>query len=297
MKKFLVIFFLLLVLISCGPKFVYPHLNWLIPWYVSDFISLDSDQKNMLEMRLQQQIDWHCRTQLPTYAEFLRALSNDLANKAHPIDYQKIQYYYGELMALWKELLRQIGPDITDILLTASDEQIHELFSNLQKRNQKFREKYIDPPLEELNKNRQERLMKNLKYWISNLTPEEMQAVSDWSTQLVPIASDWLQNRERIQGELRRSLAQRSDSDEFRAKLLERIVNPEQMRTAAFQQKMDYNTDVTIRLIIRLERLLTPEQRAYLLKRIESLSADFDKLSCDPKELPSQRFNQQNPAD
>ena len=54
----------------------------------------------------------------------------------------------------------------------------------------------------------------------------------------------------------------------------------------AYQAKIDANIDMTIRFIIRLDRLITPQQRSYLLKRIESLAADFDKLSCDPKDVP-----------
>ena len=52
MKNRAAILLLAIVLAGCGPWLVYPHLDWLIPWYVSDYISLDSDQKNMLEKRL-----------------------------------------------------------------------------------------------------------------------------------------------------------------------------------------------------------------------------------------------------
>jgi len=43
MKNRAVILLLAIVLAGCGPRLVYPHLDWLIPWYVSDYISLDSD--------------------------------------------------------------------------------------------------------------------------------------------------------------------------------------------------------------------------------------------------------------
>ena len=49
MIKRTAIFLIAVVIAGCGPRLVYPHLDWLIPWYVSDYISLDSDQKNMLE--------------------------------------------------------------------------------------------------------------------------------------------------------------------------------------------------------------------------------------------------------
>jgi len=286
MKKFVLLSSFVIVLTGCGPRLIYPHLEWLIPWYVSDYISLDDTQKNMLQKRLLKQLDWHCRTQLPAYAESLRAIGRDFADAEQPINYAKIQFHINKLMELYKGLLKQIGPDIHAILITASDAQIAELFDNLKKQNQEFKAEYVNLPIPQLNENRQKRSIKRLKYWISNLTAGQKEAISAWSSQLVPTSKDWLQNREILQTEARRLLSQRGSSPELSATLLELIVNSDQLRTPAYQAKIDANIDMTIQLIIRLDRLITPQQRSYLLKRIESLAADFDKLSCDPKDVP-----------
>jgi hypothetical protein len=286
MKKFLLLSSYLIVLMGCGPRLIYPHLEWLIPWYVSDYISLDGTQKNMLQKRLHKQLAWHCRTQLPAYAESLRSIGRDFADAEQPINYAKIRFHINKLMELYKGLLKQIGPDIYAILITASDAQIAELFDNLKKQNKEFKAEYVNLPIQQLNEKRQKRSIKRLKYWISNLTAGQKEAISAWNSQLVPNAKDWLQNREILQTEARRLLSRRGSSPEFRAALLELIVNPEQLRTPAYQAKIDANIDMTIRFIIRLDRLITPQQRSYLLKRIESLAADFDKLSCDPKDVP-----------
>ena len=296
MKKILIILYATAVLVGCGPRLIYPHLEWLVPWYVSDYISLDKSQKNMLQNRLLKQLDWHCRTQLPTYAEFLRNIGRDLADPHQTLDYPRIQAYNTHLMKLWKELMRQIGPDIVDILATASDEQLDELFANLAKQNQEFQKKYVDQPPAKLLENRQKRMFKRVKYWISDLTTEQKALVGDWNTQLTPIAADWLQNREYVQLEARRLLAQRNDP-EFRTAMLDFIVNPENMQTAAYQKKIDANIDISIRFVIQLNQTLSRRQRSYLLNRIESLATDFDRLSCDPTEIPKvprSRFKGQN---
>jgi hypothetical protein len=283
MKKFAVIALFMLFITGCGPRVVYPHLDWLIPWYINDYISLNREQKDMLQKRLLQQLDWHRHTQLSKYADLLRALGKDLKNSAQPIDYQRIKYYHASLTEHWKELVRKIGPDITDILLTASDDQIDQLFRNLEKQNQKFRAEYIDLPTEKLDKKRKKGMIKLIKHWISKLTADQQQAVSDWNSQVKPIEADLLQNSESIQAEVRRLVAHRNNDVKSRKALLEIIVNSEHMRSSAFQKKLDYNDDVTISLWIRMDRLLTAEQRSFLLKRIESLATDFDRISYAPK--------------
>ncbi len=284
MKKNLLIPVILIILVGCSTRVVYFHLDWLIPWYISDYISLDKEQKNMLEKRLLALLDWHCRTQLPVYAETFRALGNDVADPESPITVERLEFHFARLMELWKVLLHNVAPDIIDLMLTASDDQINELFNNLAKRNQEFREKYVDLPAQELNKNRQKRMQKNLAYWISDLTPAQRQAVADWSSGLMPIAQEWLQNRERVQAYARTLLEKREDSPEFREKMLDLIVYPEYMRPADYQKKIDFNTNLTLQFIIQLDRLLTSEQRQHFLKRIESLASDFDQISCNPRQ-------------
>ena len=160
MKKLISILICLLLVVGCGPGFVYPHLDWLVPWHVDDYISLNSDQSSMLKSRLMQQLDWHCRTQLAVYAESLRDLTADFENSNPPVTYAVLQSHYDRLMEHWKDLMRQIAPDVSDILLTATDEQIRELFSNLEKQNRELKIKYLDPAPDELLESRQKRMIK-----------------------------------------------------------------------------------------------------------------------------------------
>ena len=291
MKKLATVIIIALSLAACGTRLVYHHLDWLIPWYVSDYISLDRDQKNILEKRLSILLDWHCRTQLPAYAVTLRALGRDLADSADPVDLATLQAYHTRILALWQELLQQISPDITDILSLASDDQISELFDNLAEQNQTFRKKYVDLPPDELIQHRQQRMVKRLKYWLSDLNPEQKQAISDWSMKLTPIADQWVQNREDIQAEARRLLDLRDDDPQFRSGMQGLIMHPENMRSAEYQHKIDINTGITLKLLVQLNQMLTEDQRSHLLGRIESLAADFDTLSCDPETLPQPKFN------
>lgn len=291
MLKRTAILLLVVVLAGCGPRLVYPHLDWLVPWYVSDYISLDSDQKTMLEARLSKLLDWHCRTQLPAYATILRSLGRDLADNPQPVTAATLLAYNSRLIKLWKELLRQIGPDITTILATSTDAQIDELYVNLEKQNQKFNKEYIDQPPDALFQNREDRMVKRTKYWISKLNPEQSRALADWNSQLEPIAVERLQNREVVQAEGRRLLVRRHDDPGFRAAMQALFINPENLRSEEYQRKIDINTAATINFIVKLNQLLSPNQRSYLLDRIESLAADFDALSCDPATTPKPAFD------
>jgi hypothetical protein len=282
MKKLIFSFCLLLLVSGCGPRLIYPHLNWLVPFYVDDYISLNREQSSLLEERLLQVLDWHCRTQLPVYALSMVRMAKELEDPLHPVSFERLQYYSDQFTTHWRELSQKIGPEMADILATASDEQLAEMFENIGKRNNKYKSKYVDIPLDELEKKRKERLAKDLKQWISRLTPEQKQAVSDWSDQIKPLAADRLRNRERALTEFKNLLAKRRRDPDFKEAFVALLVNFDQMRAPDYQKKIDYNTEVTFRLLMKIDRSLNPTQRAYLLKRMSSLAADFERLSCDP---------------
>jgi hypothetical protein len=181
--------------------------------------------------------------------------------------------------------MQRIGPDIADILMSASDDQVSELFANLEKYNQKLKSEYIEQLPQILDRNRQQRMIKRLKYWLGAVTAEQKKAVADWSSQLEPISADWLQNRERLQAEFQRLLKGRTLDPDFKVILVGLLVDAENFRSATYQHKIETNTNITFNFLQRIDGQLEPSQRSHLLKQIESLAHDFDQLSCDPAEV------------
>ena len=281
MKKKVLIVLILFMLTGCGTRFFYYQLDWLIPFFLRDYISLNSEQKTILKERLVKQIDWHCKTQLADYSEALRSLSKDISNADHPIDYDRLSGYHAQFRGFWAELIRQVAPDIAEILRTATDAQIEELFDNLDKRNDELRAEYIDLPPEERAKEREERMVKGLRKWLSDPTIDQEQAVSAWSKQLKPIGQEWLLYRDKVQEEVISLLKQRKELPDFDQKLVEILIHPERMRSSAYQAKSDYNRDITLKLGVNIIHLMTPEQRTHLLKRIDSFATDFEKIKCN----------------
>lgn len=279
-KKVFIVLFLLLV-IGCGPRFFYYQLDWLIPFFLRDYITLNSEQKTILKERLVKQIDWHCKTQLSSYSATLRSLSKDLSNPDHPIEYDRLNVYYEKFQEFWTQLIRQIAPDIAELLRTATDAQIEELFNNLDKRNEELRAEYIDLPPEELIKQREERMIKTLRKWLSNLTPEEEEAVSVWSRKVKPIGADWMRYRERVQGEVINLIKQRNELPDFDRRFAEILTHPKRMRKAAHKAKSEYNRDLTLKLAVKINHLMTSDQRTHLLKRTDSLARNLDNIKCN----------------
>jgi hypothetical protein len=280
MKKALILLITAVTLAACGPRWYYPNLDWLIPWYVDDYISLDSRQSTELGRSLASLLDWHCRTQLPDYAGFLREIRRDAAEDR--LDVARFSAYNERIRNYWGILTARIGPEVVTLMATASDEQIRELFDNLERENQKLEEEFIHPPDEERVRNRQKRMEKRLRYWFSDLTDAQQRMVAAWSEQLAPISADWIENRRKVQAEFRRLLEQRNHSEEFAEAFLALVNHPESVRSETYRAKIATNTEQTLLLLAQVSASMTPDQQTHFAGRLESLANDFETLSCDP---------------
>ncbi len=283
-----------IAIIACSPKVLYPRLDWLIPWYIDDYISLDRSQSSQVSSRLNRQLDWHCHTQLPQYAEFLMSIRREvLAGQSLTI--ARLETYNDRLSQHWYALLERIGPDIIDILFSATDEQIAELFENLERKNRKKEIEYVELSPQDVIHNRQQRMQKQLKFWFSDLTDFQKQAVGEWSLQLEPMAAEWIAHRRTVQGAAQRLLVQGNHSADIRNQLMELIMSSRELRDSEYQRKIDFNTERTLVWLAELSQSLTPDQIAHFSGRIQSLVTEIDQMNCSPS-LKTDRLRMTSPG-
>ena len=77
-----------------GVKFTYNNLDWLLPWYVEDYITLTDIQEEQFEQEFEDLWAWHRENELPKYVTSLKQLEEDIAEDA--ITLEKIIAYQDE---------------------------------------------------------------------------------------------------------------------------------------------------------------------------------------------------------
>jgi hypothetical protein len=279
---------ILIVVAACSPQWYYPHLGWLLPWYVGDYISLEPGQKSELEKRLERQLAWHCRTQLPAYAAFLRSVAEDFADPERPVTQERFRRYQRILKRYWRDLMARIGPDVADLLMSASASQLDELFRNIEERNRELEEKYVDPPEEEIYRNRDRRMTDRLAKWIGGLEEAQHAAVREWSAQMGADNAPWMANRRRVQGAFRDLLATRTTDPAFKPRFVHLLTSPEALRTGTYQAISSRHTTFTLDLLVKIGGTLTEAQRRRFLSTLGAWAEDFDHLTCPTLQTAAQ---------
>jgi hypothetical protein len=261
---------------GCTVKFYYNQLDWLIPWRLESYMSLNDDQRRLLEQSLSQQLRWHRDTQLPAYANWLRQLGDDLQDGLEP---GELDRHEAVLEGYWQLLLNQFAPDLGRLLALATDAQVADLFANLEENNREYRQEYVALPAAELRRKYAEFATEELKRWLAEVTPEQEQLIARWLEKMEVITPERLQYRQQWQQRLRELLAKRRDRDSFMAAFQQFFQSPERDRPAEYQRKFDHNQAVFKAFALALDERLTAEQRRFLLRRLDALASDFKQLA------------------
>jgi truncated hemoglobin YjbI len=280
LRRILLFLGFLLPLSGCSVKPVYNRLDWLIPWYLSDYMDFTEEQSADLERRIDRQLYWHRTTQLPAYADTLLQLRDQLQDG---LSREELDYQHVALEKHWRNLAEQITPDATAILITATDAQVRELLDEFYDKTRDYETKFVALSPRQQRDKRAERLRKELRRWLGNLNDAQHQAIKDWSERLHLTSGDTLQHRRQWLVRLEQSLAQRRDEAAFEKSLAALLTDPEQYWSTAYRRKLDFNIELFKDLALQIDRHMTARQRTRIGKKLASLAEDFSQLAGDRK--------------
>ena len=255
----------------------YRNLDMIIPWTLSDYLSMNGGQKDWFNERLAEHLSWHCTTQLPGYLDWLDRLQ-DMVERNQVTD-AALQARTQEAKQAIAQTAREITPSAIELLQGLNDKQVAEMNDAFAKDQRKRQEQYLKPSLDQQIKERGERMEKRLNDWLGPLSPGQKQRVVDWSKALGDQNTQWIANRAHWQKQFSAAVAQRQ-SPQFPQRIETLLVNRETLWTPTYRQAYA-NTEAQARsLFVDLMAESTPEQRQRLLKKIEGVRKDFNELKC-----------------
>ena len=268
----------LVLLGSCSRlELAYRNLDWLIPWSLDNYVTLSKEQKAWLKPRLATHIAWHCKTQLPAYANWLQR-SQTLMAEAHP---QAAQFdaQFADFRHAVDAIIVQVTPDLTELLRGLSDEQVKELRESLARQNKEQREDYLQPSLAEQIDERAERMEERLQPWFGRLHSEQKTRVKAWSQQLGEYNQGWLDNNLRWQQAFLAAVQDRH-GEQFPEQMQRLLQQRMSFWEPAYQQQF-LDAEVALgELFADLASNADASQRERLQTRLEGARKQIGELTC-----------------
>ena len=128
----------LFVVSACSSTtYVYNRLDFLLPWYMDDYVDLDAEQEAYLDELLVPFLAWHRAQELPVY---LTALNNIEDSLDSPSTAEIVGTLFTNFESAWPRFQREGLRQLLDLGARLSDEQIAALLEALWEQQRAFEE-------------------------------------------------------------------------------------------------------------------------------------------------------------
>ncbi|WP_376696347.1 DUF6279 family lipoprotein [Wenzhouxiangella sp. EGI_FJ10305] len=265
------------LLTGCGVKTAYNNADWLVMRWVNDRVSLTSVQERELRDSIEANLAWHCASELPDYAAFLRQVDADV--RAGRVDERTIESYGEQVSDFGRRLLQRVRPSLIELLASLDDKQVAELVASFEQRNLELAEEaeaYADDHSAE---KRVEGMEKGIRRFSGRLTDEQRERLRSWAARLHDTTGMALEQRLKWQAEFQRVMLLRQDRERFEAAMAA-LLQPDLFVTEALEQQREYNRAHTIETMADIHGMAPDRQIQRLRNNLTDFSSDLEQLSC-----------------
>jgi hypothetical protein len=261
------------LLSSCtAMRMAYDNADTYLHWKATGYVDVRGADSDELDERIDAFLDWHRAKALPQYARIARDGSSRVGKGLSPED---LVWGYDSFMAQAREGLRAGAERIAPMLDRLNAQQLAHLEKRFAEDNRKFARENLRGSEKDRRKRRAKRAADRLEEWVGKLSPAQLERVGQYADR-APLMDD-LRDRDhkRLQSELLAMLRAR----EAQKRLPDAVANYERGREPAYVAASEAHRKEYFSLILDLDRMLAPEQRAKAARRLRGFADDFAALA------------------
>lgn len=257
---------------ACSNTFVYNQLDWLIPWYVDDYVDLTREQKRGLRARVESLLRWHRGEELTSYIAILDRIEADLAGVLTGAD---VEAWANLTYAAYERIEARVLPVAFEIGGQLSDEQMAEFIVNLEEGQRELEEEYLQRSDAEYIEESRDSLGDTLDDFLGRLTAEQNALIDQAAASLMRFDAAWLEERARWLATLTGLLAREPGWEDAVMSALE---SREQNRTDTYRTAYAHNAVIINDTIAEVLNVRTEKQARRLQGELDDLRRDLRKL-------------------
>jgi hypothetical protein len=265
---------------GCGVKFAYNNLDRFAHWTMDDYMSLDDEQQAYFDAQLDVLLYWHRTTQLPVYAQALRAADRSLADGA---SVEEMFVLRDDVEQWWRAIQEAALPMLSELLYSASEAQLEQFAAQYDKDTRKYIKPYVKLSLDRRQARWAKEYREGMEYFVGRLSKQQRELIGQFQQRYVPDELAWQAYRDRYGDALIDMVRKREPYAQFVLQLRQMALSRESWYGEAYRSTLDTNSALYADVSVALINSLDAEQRERLSERLSSIAQDFVELS---QELP-----------
>jgi hypothetical protein len=263
---------LLAILGGCDAiRLAYDNADTFLHWRLSGYLQVHGKASDELNERIDDYMAWHRVRALPQYSRLSADAARRVAAGLSPGD---LVWGYDALVAQATEGLHEAAVRIAPMLDRLTPEQLSHLEKRFAEDNRKFSKENRGSDKDRRNR-RTKRTVERLEEWVGKLSKSQVERVRQFSER-VPLYEELRdRDRKRIQTDVLAIVR----SHEAQKRLPAYVDNWERGRDPAFAAANKIWRAELEKLLLDLDKTLTPEQRTRAVTRLRGFSEDFTALA------------------
>jgi hypothetical protein len=258
-----------------GVRMVYDNLDTFIRWRMLQFLDVHGEQADELDERIARFMRWHRATELPKYA---RDADDAAARLSRGLTRADLAWGFDAFTGHTREAMRAAAEHAAPLLDRLTPEQVRHMEQRVAEENRKFAREYLRGSERERREQRAQRIVERLEDWVGTLSKAQIEVVRQYSVR-APLLSE-LRDRDnkRIQGEILAVIRARQS----RRRLADKLVTTDSGRDSAYAAARAAQIEEFNTLLLEIDRLATPEQRARAIAELRRYAVEFRSLAARP---------------
>jgi len=279
-------FFLLaicaLVLAACSAtRVAYDNADTMLRFMASSYLDLDAAQSDDLTPRIARFHQWHRSNELPAYAVLLRSASQ---RAAEGITAEDVTWGLTNVRLRYRRFAAKAAEDAAPVLATLAPLQLAALERKFSENNEKYAKEFLPSDDKERRRRQLKRMLERFRDFAGELTPDQEARIERFALDHERHVALRFEDRQRWQRDFVAALRRERKPEELGRHLAGMFERPELRRSEEFiREDKRWDEDLG-RLIVDLDRSLSPKQRAQVVRRLSDYAEDFAVLAGRRKE-------------
>ncbi|MFL3655842.1 MAG: DUF6279 family lipoprotein [Halioglobus sp.] len=263
----------LFVVSACSSTtYVYNRLDFLLPWYMDDYVDLDAEQEAYLDELLVPFLAWHRAHELPVYLTALNRIEDSLNQ---PLTAEIVGTIVTEFELAWLRLQSEGLERLLDLGASLSDEQIAAFLEALWEQQREFEEEYLERTEAEFFEDNDDNTRDTFQDYLGKLSDDQKQWVRDGSRRLLRSDQVWLKERAQWLTELG-ILLEREPGWQERVRVA--ISAKNNTMTPEYQRIYEHNMDAIYQLTAQVLNARSERQSRHVRGKLADVREDLETL-------------------
>lgn len=265
---------LLLFLTGCSSTtFLYNRLDFLIPWYLGDYVDLTRQQKKTLDGLLDPFLSWHRAEELGRYVQLLDQIEANLDED--DISAEQLAAIAEQFVEAWERIELRALEWMLSLGEELSDEQMAYFVEKLWDKQREYEEEYLPRSMEEYHEEAYENLLDSSQDFMGRLDWGQRAILENATAELQRSDGTWLQERERW---VQRMEALLEREPGWQQGIRDMLATREETTSPEYLAIYEHNTAIVYDAIARLANTRTEKQDKRLRKKIGNFRDDLETL-------------------